>query len=155
YRFDESKVPDYYLELDQTKLQSTVDVEAYPKPGVPNPVVDLFVYDVATKKTTRIDVRDGKPFSNDVVGHYVYHVAWSPDGSELTFNRANRRQNPRELRACNPAAGACGAVIQEWWPRGWVNNTPPMQFLKDGKRFVWESERTGFKNYYLYDLSGK
>ena len=33
YRFDEAKVPDYYLQLDQTKLQSTVDTEAYPKSG--------------------------------------------------------------------------------------------------------------------------
>jgi dipeptidyl-peptidase-4 len=30
-----------------------------------------------------------------------------------------------------------------------------MTFLKDGKRFIWESERNGWKNFYLYDLSGK
>ena len=30
-----------------------------------------------------------------------------------------------------------------------------MRFLKDGKRFIWESERNGWKNFYLYDLSGK
>jgi len=46
YRFDESKVPDYYLQLDQTKLYSRMDIEAYPKSGKPNPLVDLFVYDV-------------------------------------------------------------------------------------------------------------
>ena len=26
---------------------------------------------------------------------------------------------------------------------------------KDSKRFIWESERNGFENFYLYDLSGK
>src|SRR5205809_473585 len=41
YRFDEASVPDYYLEINQTRLQSTLDVEAYPKAGVPNPIVDL------------------------------------------------------------------------------------------------------------------
>jgi dipeptidyl-peptidase-4 len=30
-----------------------------------------------------------------------------------------------------------------------------MRFLKDGKRFIWTSERTGFKNFFLYDLGGK
>ena len=30
-----------------------------------------------------------------------------------------------------------------------------MRFLKDGKRFIWESQRNGLKNFYLYDLSGK
>src|SRR5262245_34735038 len=47
YRFDESKVPDYYLQMDQTRLQSSVDTEAYPKAGVSNPIVDVFVYDVS------------------------------------------------------------------------------------------------------------
>src|SRR5262245_52017419 len=83
YRFDEKQVIDFYLQMNQTQVQDTLDVEAYPKPGQPNPVVDLFVYDVASKKSTRIDVRDGKPFDNAVVGHYVYNVAWSPDGKEI------------------------------------------------------------------------
>jgi dipeptidyl-peptidase 4 len=155
YRFDEQKVPDYFLQLDQTKVQSTVDTEAYPKAGAPNPVVDLFVYDVATKKTTRVDVRDGKPFDNAVVGHYVYHVAWSPDGTELLFNRTNRRQNILELTAANPATGATRVILREEWPTGWLENNPSMLFLKDGRRFIWESIRNGWTNLYLYDLSGK
>lgn len=155
YRFDEQKVPDYFLQLDQTKVQSAVDTEAYPKAGAPNPVVDLFVYDVATKKTARIDVRTGKPFDNSVVGHYVYHVAWSPDGSELLFNRTNRRQNVLEFAAANPVTGTTRVILREEWPTGWIENNPSMQFLKDGKRFVWESSRNGWTNLYLYDLSGK
>ena len=109
YRFDESSIPDYYLQIGQTGIYDTIDVEAYPKTGFPNPVVDVFVYDLATKQTTRIDVRDGKPFTNDVVGHYVYNVAWSPDGKELTFNRKNRRQNILELTGCDPTSGKCRA----------------------------------------------
>jgi dipeptidyl-peptidase 4 len=155
YRFDESKVPDYYLELDQTKLQSSVDVEAYPKSGVTNPSVELFVHDLASGRTTRIDVRDGKPLADDVVGYYVYNVAWTPDGSEITFNRTNRRQNVMEFTACTPSSGACRVVVHEEWPTGWVDNRPTQQFLADGKRFIWASERTGFENYYLYDLTGK
>jgi dipeptidyl-peptidase-4 len=153
YRFDESKVPDYFLQLDQTKIQSTVDTEAYPKAGAPNPIVDLFVYDVVARKSVKIDVRDGKPFENDIVGHYVYRVSWSPDGREITFNRTNRRQNVLELTACLPSTGACRAVVREEWPASWVANRPTMQFLSDNKRFIWESERTGWRNYYLYDFA--
>ena len=50
YRFDEKPVPDFYLQMDQTQVQSTLDVEAYPKAGAPNPIVDLFVYDVAARR---------------------------------------------------------------------------------------------------------
>ena len=69
YRFDESKVPDYYVALNQTDRQTTLDTEAYPKAGAPNPLVDVFVYDVSTRQSIRVDVRDGKPFDNEVVGH--------------------------------------------------------------------------------------
>ena len=156
YRFDESKVPDFYITPDLTHIQDTVDVEAYPKPGVPNPLVDIFVYDVATKRTTHLDVRDGKPLTNDVVGYYDFHVDWSPDGKELTFLRTNRRQNVLELAACAPETGHCRTVLREEWPTGWIDDdpAPTMEWLADGNRFIWESGRTGFNNYYLYDFHG-
>jgi dipeptidyl-peptidase 4 len=155
YRFDESAVPDYYLQLDQTKLQSSVDVEAYPKAGAPNPVVDLYVHDVATGTTTRVDVRDGRSFADSVVGHYVYRVAWTPDGREITFNRTNRRQNVMEFTACLPDTGRCRVVVREAWPASWTENNPDIRWLADGKRFIWASERTGFRNLYLYDIGGR
>lgn len=155
YRFDESPVPDYFLQLDQTKLQSKMDIEAYPKAGVANPIADMFVYDIETKKSVQFDIRDGKPFENSTVGHYVYRVTWSPDGTELLANRTNRRQNIMEFTACNPQTGKCRVIVREEWLPSWTDNSPAMQFLKDGKRFIWTSERTGWKNYYLYDLSGK
>ncbi|MBL8189748.1 MAG: DPP IV N-terminal domain-containing protein [Acidobacteria bacterium] len=155
YRFDESPVPDFYLQLDQTKLQSKMDIEAYPKAGVANPIADLLVYDLDTKQTVKFDVRDGKPFENSTVGHYVYNITWSPDGTELLANRTNRRQNIMEFIACNPETGKCRVIVREEWLPSWTENSPALRYLKDGKRFIWTSERTGFKNFYLYDLSGK
>jgi len=155
YRFDEKAVPDFYLQMNQTQVQDTLDVEAYPKPGKPNPIVDLFVYDVAAKSPVRIDIRDGKPFDNSVVGHYAYNVSWSPDGKEILLDRTNRKQNILEFAACSPETGTCRAIVREEWPTGWIDNRPEMRFLKDNHRFIWESQRNGWKNFYLYDLSGK
>ena len=100
-------------------------------------------------------MRDGKPFDNDVVGHYVYRVSWSPDGKELLFTRTNRRQNILEFAAAQPDTGACRVIVREEWPTGWVETSPTQVFLKDGRRFIWASERNGWRNFYLYDLSGK
>jgi dipeptidyl-peptidase 4 len=157
YRFDESKVPDYFLSMDQGKVQSTMDIEAYPKAGAPNPVVTLFVYDLESKKTTTVDTS----FDSGVpdIGQYVYDVRWSPDGSELLFNRTNRKQNTLEFCAANPDTGKCRVIIKESWPQSWVENHPGIQYLDETrsgpKRFLWTSERNGFRNLYLYDLSGK
>ena len=157
YRFDESPVTDFILQVDQTKLVSTADVEAYPKAGAPNPIASLLIYDLRTKKTVEVDTRDGRPFTNDLVGHYIYGVSWSKPASgepELIIHRTNRRQNILELIACNASAGSCRVLVREEWLPSWTENSPTFQFLKDGRRFVWASERTGFRNFYLYDLAG-
>ena len=108
YRFDESKVPDYYLQLDQTKLYSTMDIEAYPKAGDANPVVDLYVYDVATKQDARSSTSATASRSRTTWSATTSTtLRWSPDGRELTFNRTNRRQNIMEFTACDPATGKC------------------------------------------------
>jgi dipeptidyl-peptidase 4 len=152
YRFDERLVHDYYVAMNQTNVQATLDVEAFPKAGSPNPMVDLFIYDTHTGETTRVDVRDGKAFDDAVVGHYVYRVAWSPDGDELLFLRTNRRQNVMELAAANAGTGATRVVVREESSAGWVMSEPRMVFLEDRRRFIWESQRSGWNNFYLYDL---
>lgn len=154
YRFDEKPVRDFVLQTGQTTVPGSSMTEAYPKAGTSNPIVDVYVYNARTEQTRRMDVRDGKPFVDDAVGHYVYGIEWTKDGSELLIHRANRRQNVVELAACTPVSGVCRAVVREEWPASWAENAPKMKWFADGKRFIWESERTGFKNYYLYDLSG-
>ncbi len=155
YRFDESKVIDFYTLNNVSGVQDGLDTEAYPKAGAPNPTADIFVYDLATKKTTRVDTRDGKPANNDVPGYYVYNVRWSPDGKELLYNRTDRLQKVMEITAADPATGASRVVVREANPSGYTENLPPFSFLADGKRFLITSGRSGYKNFYLYDMSGK
>lgn len=150
YRFDEAEVKDFYLGLDQTKVQSTLDQEPYPKAGAPNPKVNLLVYDRTSKKLTTIDCGPA-----DGIGHYVYDVRWAPKGGELLFNRTNRKQNELDVCAVDPKTAKVRVIFHEEWKKSWVQNHPPMTFLEDNYRFILTSERTGFKNYYLMDLSGK
>jgi dipeptidyl-peptidase-4 len=151
YRFDESKVPDYYISMDEGKIQDRLDTEAYPKAGVPNPAVDLFIYDLGTKRSTKVDAAMGDP----ALAEYVYEVRWSEDGKQLLFNRTNRKQNVMQLCSASPETGQSHVVVEERQPQSWAENHPETTFLKDGHRFIWASERSGFKNYYLYDLDGK
>jgi dipeptidyl-peptidase-4 len=155
YRFDESPVQDFYLQMRQTQIHSALDVEAYPKAGSNNPIPDVLVYDTVSRQTKTFDVRDGKPFSNDVVGHYVYNISWAADSRELYMHRTNRRQQIMEFVACSPETTRCRVIVREAWLTGWTDNRPQIRWLSDNRRFVWESERNGWTNYYLGDVSGK
>jgi len=152
-RYDESKVDDYFLPLDQTQQFTRALTEAYPHPGHNNPVADLMVYDLDTGKTTRMDVRDGKPFTNDLVGHYVWGAQWTKDGTEILLRRADRLQKIYDFAACDPVTTKCRSVVRETRLQSWASGSPPT-FLEDGKRFIWVSERNDYKNLYLYNLQG-
>jgi len=155
YRFDESMVKDYYLQKEQINLQDTIDVEAYTMVGERNPVVDIFIYDIESGKTIQADVRGGGRDAGKVTWEYFYSIEWTPDGSELLFHRKNRKQDIMEFLAVNRETGKSRLIIREEWPATSTRSTAGYKFLEDGKRFIWRSERNGFSNYYLYDISGK
>ena len=78
-----------------------------------------------------------------------------PTELNCCFTAPTEDKNTMEWTAASTETGKCRIVVHEEWLPSYTTNTPEIKFLNDNKRFVWQSERTGFKNYYLYDLSGK
>lgn len=154
YRFEEKAAKKYYVLYHQTKIQDSVEIEAYPKVGAKNLPVDLLVYDLETKTTITLDLRDGKPYHDGDLGTYIYDISWTPDGKELLYHSTNRKQNIMELKAANPNTGTSRVVVREEWLPSFTENSPEMHILENGKQFIWASERTGFNNYYLYNFDG-
>ncbi|MFD2566013.1 S9 family peptidase [Pseudotenacibaculum haliotis] len=155
YRFEEKDAKKYYVLYHQTRIQDSLEVEAYPKVGAKNLPVDLLVYDLETKKTIKLETRDGKPFHDGAVGTYLYDIKWSPDGKELLFHSTNRKQDIMEYRAGNPETGKTRVIVREEWPASFTENSPEIYELEDKQHFIWASERTGFNNYYLYNYNGQ
>ncbi len=150
YRFDESKVIDYHLTTKQNAVQDELYTEAYPKAGAPNPTVQLWSLNVPKGTYQQIDTTFAS--TDPDIAQYVYNVRFAPDGQTLLFNRTNRKQNVMELCASDLATGKSRVVIQESNPNGWVDNSPRMTWLKDGKTFLWMNERNGFNNFWLGSL---
>lgn len=155
YRFEEKDAKKYYVIYHQTKIQDSVEIEAYPKVGAKNLPVNLMVYDLETKKTTQLDIRDGKPFADGPIGTYIYDISWTPDGKELLYHSTNRKQDIMEFKAANPVTGKSRVVVREEWLASFTENSPEIHVLDDENRFIWASERNGYKNYYLYNFDGK
>lgn len=153
YRFDETGIPDYFLTQPAGGFENRLYIEPYAKTGAKNPLVDVCVYDLESKKAIKVDVREGREF-DEGVGHYVYGVSWSPDGTELLFHRTNRLQNEMQWCAANPETGKVRVIITEKWPT-WTQNTPNRFWFADKKRLLWATDRNGFTNYILIDLAGK
>lgn len=160
YRFDETKVIDNMVVFRQSTPTPTFEPQAYPKPGHDNPQVDLFIYDVASKKSVPVAVRTGAFDAG--MGHYVYDVQWSPDGKELFFRRTDRKQKTMEFCAANLDTGATRVVFSEQWPQSYAENKfgvwyfdsmqlPDARTSLKGTALI-ESQRTGFVNLMVVDL---
>ena len=147
YKFDDSKVRPFYLLRGWSEIGTELYPEFYPKAGEINPVAELMVYDLETESTRSIDI-GGDP------DEYIYGLRASPNGDVIMLNWTDRLQQHLKVLAVDPDSGQCRAIVEERQDT-WQKNSPNMRFLKDGKRFLWPTERTGFTHYELRDLDGK
>lgn len=153
YRFNDEKVPVYNLLSGLTGLRTTVESERYPKPGDPNPIAQLCLLDVDAFCADK-DADPAKFVRQIDVGledQYIYGVEYSPSGKELLFHRLNRRHDVLEWCAADATTGAVRVVVREQQPH-WNHHLPEMRFLADGRRFIWSTERSGYKQYELRSL---
>lgn len=158
YRFDETEVKDTHLALSQATPQTRLEVEAYPKPGQPNPVVDLYVADTSTGSLHKVQVRPGD--FDEGIGHYVYNIKWRPGSNKLIFHRLDRRHKVREICSWDPAAKTLKVLDREENPTAWVEDPTALTFMEDlaGARdsdlnsALILSESSGFTNLYRVNL---
>ena len=147
YEINESHMKTYFLTTRNTQLYTNLHKEQYPTAGQDNPHVKLHIYDLASRETVQVKV-DGP------VDQYIYNIRFSPDGKELIFHRTNRWQNRLDVMAADVETGATRTIVTEE-QETWQNNAPLLRFLEDGQRFVWETERTGWKQYELRHINGE
>jgi dipeptidyl-peptidase-4 len=145
YRFDESPVSTYSL-VDFLPLYPEVTPQKYPKAGTANPKVQIGVVDVASGRTTWLQT-DPDPTT------YLARVHWRSRGDRVAVQRLNREQTRLDLLLCDPESGACSELARDEHPT-WVNLGDELTFLPDD-RFLWSSEREGFRRLYLHGTDGR
>ncbi len=141
--FDETRMGVYPL-VDDKPLYPEVAWQKYPKAGEVNPGVRIGVVQLATGRTRWLET--GDPDS------YLARVAWTPRSDAVAVQRLNREQNHLDLLRCGAADGRCSTLLTETWPT-WINLGRDFRFLPDG-RFLWGSERSGWRRLYLYAADG-
>ena len=144
YRFDERSVGIYSL-LDDSPLYPEIILQKYPKAGTNNPQVRIGVADLARRQDHLDEDRRSRP------------PTWRgstgrPAGTRSPSSGMNRDQNRLDLLRCGAADGACVTLVTESW-RTWINLGRDFRFLPDG-RFLWGSERGGWRRLYLYAADG-
>jgi dipeptidyl-peptidase-4 len=144
---DETHIPVYRI-VHQGKDavgETAQEDHHYPFAGAENAKVRLGVVSLAKGETTWLKL--GR--EEDI---YLARLAWLSDGT-LCAQVENRAQTELELIRINPISGERRTLLRET-SQVWINLHDMFEPLKDG-RFIWASERSGFRHLYLYGREGR
>jgi dipeptidyl-peptidase-4 len=144
WRFDQSRIPVYPILNDSTLYPRVLPLR-YPKAGEPNSSVKIGVLDLGTGDTHWLDVGGD-------TGIYVPRMEWL-DADSLEIERLPRRQNRLDLLVVHATSGATRTVLSEQ-DSAYVDVTDPV-WVDGGRRFLWLSDRDGWRQLYLYERSGR
>jgi dipeptidyl-peptidase-4 len=143
---DERKVSQYPL-VDFSSPSGEAEMERYPAAGGVNPMVRVFVASLGGGEPRVMDTGA----ETDI---YIPRVNWLTDSKHLAIQRLNRTQTTLDLLIADTTTGKARLALSENDPH-WINVSDDLYFLKDDRRFVWSSERSGYRHLYLYDLEGQ
>lgn len=144
-QFDIAREP-VFPQVSLLNARGVLEPERYPKAGDPNPEVRLGVISARGGVTHWMQLGDPR-------GSLLARVAWSPNGREIMAERLNRIQNRLDLLLAGTVTGVAKTVLHEQ-DQFWINVAEGPRFLGNGDRFLWTSERSGFRHIYLYRTDG-
>ncbi|HEX4544924.1 MAG TPA: DPP IV N-terminal domain-containing protein [Candidatus Acidoferrum sp.] len=143
---DERKVSEYPL-VDFSSPSGEAEMERYPVAGGVNPIVRVLVASPSGGESRAMDIGA----ETDI---YIPRVNWLTDSKHLAIQRLNRTQTQLDLLIADAQTGKSRVALTES-DQYWINVSDDFYLLKDGKRFLWSSERSGYRHLYLYGLDGK
>ncbi|MEO7175578.1 MAG: S9 family peptidase [Saprospiraceae bacterium] len=146
-RFDESEVPQFFLEYYMGEAYPEPYRFKYPKVGEKNAIVTAWIYNITDSK--KIEVKMGSEPE-----WYIPRLYWTQDPNKAIFYYMNRHQDDLKVFMTDASTGSSSILLEET-SKWYVDIHDNLEFLPDGKRFIWTSEKGGFNQVYLYGMDGK
>lgn len=150
YRFDESKVREYNMQVwNDGALYPQDYIYKYPKAGESNSVLEIQVYHLDNAQKVKVDIGA----STDI---YIPRIYWTQNPDLLSVERLNRLQNKLEILHANASTGATSLILTDESDT-YIDFTfcDDLTYLKDGSGFLYSSEKDGYKHFYLHAMNGK
>ncbi|WP_337041779.1 DPP IV N-terminal domain-containing protein [Emticicia sp. 17c] len=148
-RFDESKIQMFPL-YNSEGQHGFIEETRYPKSGDPNPEVKIGFVSPEGGKTTWADF-------NEKEEQYFGWPEWLADGSGLMVQWINRGNDNLKLYNVSPANGSKKELYAET-QKSWIDIDDAdnrLTLLDGGKEMIILSDKSGWKQLYLYGIDGK
>ncbi|HLX91460.1 MAG TPA: DPP IV N-terminal domain-containing protein, partial [Puia sp.] len=144
--FDETEVPIFPI-YNSEGHEGFLEKEHYPKAGDKNPSVRIGIVSLENPTPVWADF-------NQKVDQYFGSPLWSPDGSSLWVQWMPRLQNTVKIYSVNLLDGSKKEIYSEV-QKAWITlEDARITFINGGKQFIVLSDKSGWKQLYLYNGDG-
>ena len=145
YRFDESNIQEFSMDIFKGGLYPTQETFKYPKAGEDNSTVSLHLYNITDNKTT--DIRFTKHYE------YLPRIKWFYDkSSKLIVYGMNRHQNELDFLIVSDKGDY--QVLFTETDEYYIDIHDNLTYVDNEKAFIWTSEKSGYNHIYLKYLNG-
>lgn len=148
WQLDSSGVKHYFLINNTDSLYPKVTSIPYPKAGETNSACRVGIISSSGSKTQWMNM------PGDPRNHYIARMEWAANSSEVVFQYLNRLQNTNQVMLGNIQSGEVHPVFIDRSDT-WVEVCDDFTWLDRGKRFIFVSERDGWKHVYTVSRSGE
>lgn len=148
FRFDESDVKEYNMQVWSGLLYPFDYRYKYPKAGEKNSKVEIWIHDLPSGNKVKVDTGS----EQDI---YIPRVKWTADQNTLSITRLNRLQNQLQLLHANASTGKTSVILDEKTDTYFDIEILDILYLKNGKEFIRLSEEDGYMQLYLHSAGGQ
>ena len=148
WQMDTEGVPDFHLINNTDSLYPKITTIQYPVAGEKNSAARVGVVSAAGGITRWLQV-PGDPRNN-----YIVRMNWAGNSNEIVLLQLNRRQSLLNVIIGDTRSGQVQTILAEK-DEAWVDvDVDDLPWLADGKRFLWLSERDGWRHVYVASRAG-
>ncbi|MDA9898158.1 S9 family peptidase [Flavobacteriales bacterium] len=144
YRFDESDVKEFSMDMFNNELYPSQYEFKYPKAGEDNSKLSLHLYNLNENKTSIISL--------DEDYEYYPRVNWTKTDQLLYVLAMNRHQNELDFILFNTDDMSAEVLFTET-DKYYIDIHDNTTFTEDEQSLIWTSEKSGYKHIYLVDLT--
>ncbi|MBO0798058.1 MAG: DPP IV N-terminal domain-containing protein, partial [Blastocatellia bacterium] len=161
WQLDSEGVKEFQLINDTAALYPVITSFPYPKAGETN----------SAARVGSVSARGGETRWFDIPGdprnHYLARMEWAANSAEVIIKQLNRLQNTNMVMLGEIGTGRVRTILTEkdeawvdvaWGSIGWDKTglgRGDVEWLDGGKRFLWVSERDGWRHVYSVSRDGK
>jgi dipeptidyl-peptidase-4 len=146
WQFDSKGVGLFTLVNNADSLYPVLTTIPYPKAGTTNSAVRIGVVEADGGRTKWMQT-PGDPRQN-----YLARMEWIDNG-RLSIQQLNRLQNQNDFLVAEARSGQTRRIFRDE-SKAWVDVVDEVQWIDNGRAFLWLSERDGWRHVYRVPREG-